>query len=432
MIPLKYIDNLLVFVGFAFLTGALNASLTTFDSTVGGANSAGNVNMQIFSMAIYVPTVFLIFYRIEKFLSLMYRNLFLFLFFLIPIFSIFWSIAPDLTGRRIIALTGTTLFISYVAIALTPERAIRILSAAFGAIAIVCLVFALALPGLGTHEAGPYAGVWRGLFGHKNRLGGMMVLAAVTIYLCPKYNKRERFFSWLGIFIAIFLVIMSESKTALVILVFLSMIIPILFWLSGRGRKSIERSIFVFFIGIIATSILAKNTADIFELLGKDTTLTGRTETWEMAWDNVLERPFFGYGYRVFWSDKSPARLGSVEGWRDKISHSHNTYLDLLLDLGFFGFMGFLIILCIFVSRISKILYSKKDSITIWMLAFVSYMVVVGITERTVLEQSDIVWAVFVLSTFFLSNESQRKTSPERSPPPFFPRSQLAEAHQTN
>lgn len=432
MIPLKYIDNVLVFVGFAFLTGCLDASLTTFDSTVGGANSSGNLNIQLFSMAIYVPTVFLIFYRLEKFLALIQRNILLFLFFLIPLFSISWSIAPELTGRRVIALTGTTLFVCYAAIALTPERAVRILSAVFGTIAVICLVFALALPGLGTHEAGPYAGVWRGLFGHKNRLGGMMVLAVVTIYLCPKHNKKEVLLSRICLPIALFLVFMSESKTALLILVCLSFIIPALFWMSGRGSRSLERALFVSLFGIIITSIVVKNTTDILEILGKDPTLTGRTETWELAWDNVLERPAFGYGYRVFWSDKSPARLGSVEGWRDKISHSHNTYLDLMLDLGFVGFFCFLIVLWIFMRRLSRVLYFRKNSVAIWMLAFVAYMVVVGITERTVLEQSDIVWAIFILSTFFLSYEIRRETSSESEQDALVSKSHLSTAYQAS
>jgi len=419
MIPMKYIDNVLVFVAFTFLTGALNASLTTFDSTVGGANSAGNLNMQMFSMAIYVPTVFLIFYRIEKFVNLVRNNLLLFLFFLLPLFSVFWSIAPELSARRIIAFTGTTLFICYTAIALTPERVIRILAVAFAAIAIVCVVFAVALPGLGTHEAGPYAGVWRGLFTHKNRLGGMMVLAAVTLFLCPKYSRNEKRASNICIAIAVFLVVMSQSKTALLAFFVLSTSILALLWLAGRRSKSFERAIFVFLFGAISVSLLANNSTQILEMLGKEPTLTGRTDTWELAWDNVKNRPLLGHGYRVFWSDRSPARLGNFEGWRDNISHSHNTYLDLLLDLGFVGFLSFLFIIVVFIRKMSHIIYEKKDRSAIWMISFVIYMIFVGITEKTVLEQSDIVWSIFILSIFIVSREKRTQKSHEGEFAPF-------------
>ncbi|MDH3663356.1 MAG: O-antigen ligase family protein, partial [Alphaproteobacteria bacterium] len=410
MIPLKYIDNVLILVGFAFLVGSLNASLTTFDSSVGGANSSGNLNIQVFSMAIYVPTVFLILYRIERFLGLIRNNLILFLFFLIPLFSIFWSIVPELSARRVIALTGTTLFISYTTIAVSPERAMRLLAAVFGITAISSLVFALALPGLGTHEAGPYVGVWRGVFAHKNRLGGMMVLAVVTIFLCPKHTKNELIAARIGIVTAALLIIMSQSKTALLIFLFLTLILPVMNWLSGKRSRSLERAVFVLLFGIIFASLLAKNTDTILEFLGKDITLTGRTGTWQLAWDNIHERPILGHGYRVFWSDKSPGRLVGIESWRDKISHSHNTYLDLMLDFGFFGFVWFLLILAIFLRRVSRILYFHKDSIAIWMLAFAAYMIVVGITEKTVFEQSDVVWAVFILSVFYLSPRSRRET----------------------
>lgn len=406
MIPFRYIDKALAFIGFTFLIGALNALLTTFDSTIGGADSSGNLKIQIFSMMIYVPSVFLIVHRLGRFLHLVSINIVIFLFLLLPIFSIFWSIAPDITMRRVIALVGTTIFISYIAIALTPVQALRVLATAFGAIALVSLIFAIALPGLGTHEAGPYAGVWRGLFAHKNRLGGMMTLAAATIAVCPKHNRKEIILGRICFMTAFFLVVMSQSKTALVILFCFLFLVPITNWASGRGLRTLERLIFAVIVAAACLTVLVQYTDDILEVLGKDATLTGRTETWSMAWDNVLDRPLLGYGYRVFWTDKSPARLAAVESWRDKISHSHNTYLDLALDLGFFGVVGFFIVISIFLVRLSKKIRKERDNTNLWMAIFTAYMLIVGITERSILEQSDIVWSVFILSYFYLSMKS--------------------------
>lgn len=415
MIPFRYIDASLAFLGFVFLIGALNALLTTFDSTVGGSDSGGNMNIQLLSMAIYGPTVFLIVHRLEKFLHLLSMNVILLLFLILPILSVTWSLAPDVTARRVIAFAGTTLFIGYIAIAFSPQQSLRILAVAFGVTAIISLVFAIALPSLGTHEAGPYIGVWRGVFAHKNKLGGMMALAAATIIVCPKYNKRERISARLGASIAVFLVIMSQSKTALVILCFILVLIPFGYWISGRGLRTVERIIFFSIFSSLILVVVTRNAEFILDLLGKDMTFTGRTETWSMAWDNVLKHPVFGHGYRVFWSDKSPERLAAVEGWRDKISHSHNTYLDLALDLGFAGVFGFLVILFIFFFRLMKKIRREKDGVNLWMLTFSAYMLIVGITERSVLEQSDIVWAVFVLSYLYLSRYKVDKVTQELS-----------------
>ena len=413
MIPFRYIDRTLAFIGFAFLIGSLDAILTTFDSTIGGADSAGNLKIQIFSMSIYVFSIFLIVHRLEKFLFLLSRNVLLILFLLLPAFSVFWSIAPDITARRAFALTGTMLFVSYVAIAFTPEQALRVLALSFGVTALVSLSFAIALPGMGTHEAGPYTGVWRGMFAHKNKLGGMMVLAAATIIICPKYHKKEKVLGYLGACISLFLVVMSQSKTALVILFALIFSLPLIHWMSGRGLRTLERVIFVLIIVFSCAIAVFQQKDTILEALGKDATLTGRTETWLLAWNNVLEHPAFGHGYRVFWSDRSPARMAPVEGWRDKISHSHNTYLDLALDLGFVGSLAFLAILSLFIKRLFHRIRKQKDKINLWMFSFLFYMILSGITERSVLEQSDIVWAVFVLSYFHLSKISPAKKKPQ-------------------
>ena len=403
MIPFRYIDRFLIFFGFVFLTGALQAMLTTFDSTTGGVNSSGNRNIQIVSIIIYVPTIFLIVHRIEAFFNLVSKNIVLFIFLSLPVFSVFWSLAPDVTARRVSALIGTMLFISYAAVALSPQQALRTMAVAFGAVALGCLVFAVALPGIGTHEAGPYAGVWRGLYHHKNKFGGMMTLAATTIVICPKYSKAEILSGRICASIAVFLVFMSQSKTALVMLVCILLAVPAVHWVSGRGRRTLERIFVVAFLGSVLIAIAVQNTSNILQMLGKDETLTGRTETWNMAWDRVLDRPILGYGYRVFWTDKSPARLGAVEGWRDDISHAHNSYLDLALDLGFVGVGGFIVIVFIFTKRLTGVILKRKDPISLWMFTFMLYMFVVGITGRSILEQSEIVWAIFILSYMYLS-----------------------------
>ena len=298
------------------------------------------------------------------------------------------------------------MFVSYIAIALTPEQALRVLATAFGVVALACLIFAVALPGLGTHETGPYTGVWRGLFAHKNRLGGMMALAAATIAVCPKYNRREIILGCIFVMISSLLVVMSQSKTSIVILLCFLFIIPITNWISGRGLRTLERIVITTLFISVSIAFLAQQKDNILDFLGKDATLTGRTETWSMAWNSILERPLLGYGYRVYWTDQSSARLSAVESWRDKISHSHNTYLDLTLDLGIVGLIGFIFVLTVFLSRLTRRIRKEKDRINLWMAIFVSYMLIVGVTERSILEQSNISWSTFILLYFYLSREN--------------------------
>ena len=42
---------------------------------------------------------------------------------------------------------------------------------------------------------------------------------------------------------------------------------------------------------------------DVFlEFLGKDPTLTGRSELWAYVWKDIDLRPLLGWGYAAFWS----------------------------------------------------------------------------------------------------------------------------------
>jgi len=60
--------------------------------------------------------------------------------------------------------------------------------------------------------------------------------------------------------------------------------------------------------------------------LGRDDTLTGRTEVWAAILPARTQQPLLGYGFGSFWTD---ARRQLYD-----IPTAHNGYLDILLELG--------------------------------------------------------------------------------------------------
>lgn len=88
------------------------------------------------------------------------------------------------------------------------------------------------------------------------------------------------------------------------------------------------------------------------DVLGKDATLTGRTELWEIADKLVSERPLLGHGYFAFW------RLGNPEAeaiWRNfgvgrgGGFNFHNEIVEFSVGLGQVG-VGLLVALCLIVA----------------------------------------------------------------------------------
>jgi exopolysaccharide production protein ExoQ len=83
----------------------------------------------------------------------------------------------------------------------------------------------------------------------------------------------------------------------------------------------------------------------ILSALNKDQTLTGRTVLWEWADDWIDKAPILGHGYKAFWLGGSNDSLSllSMFGLSDGRSFQfHNTYREILVDLGWVGLIALL------------------------------------------------------------------------------------------
>ena len=78
-------------------------------------------------------------------------------------------------------------------------------------------------------------------------------------------------------------------------------------------------------------------------MLGRDPTLTNRTEIWAATKAHPVD-PIFGCGYLNFWDMVGPIKLG--ESAAVELKTAHNGYLEIFLDGGYLGIL-FLVIMLI-------------------------------------------------------------------------------------
>ena len=82
----------------------------------------------------------------------------------------------------------------------------------------------------------------------------------------------------------------------------------------------------------------------MYHTLGKDPTLTGRTQLWAYAQELIERRPVQGYGYQSFWFGES-IELTTILRWAGVVDgrtfHFHNTYFQLGVDIGIVGMLTF-------------------------------------------------------------------------------------------
>src|SRR5690606_7144787 len=81
--------------------------------------------------------------------------------------SVLWSIDPSLSGRRTIALLGTTAVGILIYIEVGRENLLRFFAVYLAIFTVASVLLALGAPGIGTHQHDKFDGQWRGLLPFK-------------------------------------------------------------------------------------------------------------------------------------------------------------------------------------------------------------------------------------------------------------------------
>jgi O-antigen ligase len=85
----------------------------------------------------------------------------------------------------------------------------------------------------------------------------------------------------------------------------------------------------------------------VIHLLGRNETLTGRTDIWQMLW-NWNVNPIIGTGFESFWLGD---RREAVQNLYAGLNEAHNGYLETYLNL---GAVGVIVILAMLLATFAK------------------------------------------------------------------------------
>ena len=354
--------------------------------------------MRLIFFLTYLVIFCLVLARWKKVIALLRQDRFIWPLVIITLASILWSYAPQTTMMRSIAITGTSLFGLYLASRYTIKEQLHLLGWMFGLSIALSFLYALFLPQYGL-MGGTHAGTWRGMYVHKNILGKVMVPSATVFLLLMMSERRYRWLLALGLSLSVALILLSSSQTALVNL------ITILAVLGGCHIFRFSYNLMVpSILGILLVSSsvslwLVSNAEPLLNLMGKDLTLTGRTELWQFVVEMIAKQPWLGYGYHGFWKDwnSEGAYVWRAVGW--EAPHAHNGLLDLLLHL---GLLGVLLFLLGFLASVCRSLVSLRTSYTpefYWPILHLVYMVLANVTENTMLRRNDLFWVLYVAVT---------------------------------
>lgn len=365
--------------------------LPIFGSKFDAASSAAIRNAYL---PAYAAGVFVLAMRPWDTVLAMLRQPFLIVLMIVTAASVLWSIAPDATVRRLVALVATTLTGVVLAVRFRWATLAEVIAAAFGLLAVASLVAGAVLPFGKMTELFP--GAWRGVWMEKNALGGNMAMA-FSIFGAAAMLAPKRFWLWAGCaVIALALVLLSTSKTSLVSLVLGAMGLAFV-WVVRRGPVSGVAATWAAVLGAGLLAAFLLFAADVFlELLGKDATLTGRTKIWEAVMRQIWERPLTGYGFAAVWDDKSGwgplAWITKDAGF--KAQHAHNSWLEQWLGMGLFGLAAWGLF---YVQTLTATLVAVfRDKGAYLALPFMVIYSLVSLTESIAVSYNDLRWVIFV------------------------------------
>ncbi len=365
------------------------------------------LNVLIFLLT-YLISASLLLLRWKKFLIVAKRGSIIWVMILIALASYFWSDFPARSFKSCIGLIGTTFFGVYLGSRYTLKEQLKLLVFSYGIIAVFSVIFVFALPRYGIEQA-VHAGAWRGIYNHKNLLGRGMTMGGVVLALSPSlFERKDRWLCRVGLGIACLLLLMAKSSSSLIN--FTLLIISLTAYRILRFRYLLLIPAFLALVTLSATifHIYTTNAEELLGLIGKDPSLTGRTDIWAWVGEMIDKRPWLGYGFTAFWNGLDGASAYVIRAARWPVPYSHNGILDLWLDIGLLGVSVYL--LGFGINLIRAIIWARAGttSDSLWPLILLTYMILSNASEGGILAQNSIFWVLYTAVSLSLSKPFQK------------------------
>ncbi len=302
--------------------------------------------------------------------------------------SVLWSIDPQTSFRRAVEYLFFTLGLIGIANSLSADEYLGLVRKLVFLAAIASLLFLVISPATVLMSDGAL----RGILSHKNVLGQVLaagVLASLYQMRSGGGNPRS---CVAMIILFVGLTVAAKSSTSLMT-VFFFCAVEVLLAVSGRYFL-----IIMTIVSIPTLLIILLSPDLILDLLGKDATLTGRTDLWRFVDIDIAQRPLLGWGFSAFWSQINPVanEISMNLGW--SVPQAHNGLRELLLEVGGVGTSLFAIVFARNIWIAMRCLRTPANELGKTLLLCCGGILLVGVSEEVLVDPSQIsVGMLFVM-----------------------------------
>jgi O-antigen ligase len=252
---------------------------------------------------------------------------------------------------------------------------------------------------------------WHGISTSKNDLGQVAMLG--VLYFTFDITRHWRQFGWrnfdvLYLLLAVYLLKGSEqqvSMTSVSVCAFALLV----FWRLRALRSNLQSArrwvLGVFYVTLCLVTFILIHSVVFFSensifgkvitMLGRDITLTGRTDIWHDVYGVASSNPLFGVGYGGFWI----GRLANIQ-WDANLSwvlgQAHNGYIDTYLQI---GLIGSALLAGVLFTTMRRLLASMDEDFDFACFRITVFLTVIFVnsTETTYLRGDHHLWFIMLL-----------------------------------
>lgn len=330
--------------------------------------------------------------------EVMRSNQWLVIFFGYWLCSVVWSDAPFVSFKRWIKDIGNIVMVLVLLTEVEPLEAIKAVFSRCAYVLIPMSVLLIKFYGqLGrTYHVWSGEMMYTGVATHKNTLGVLVLVCGLFFMwdFVDRFLAKHQPRNLLGlltdlplVIMAAWLILLAHSATALGcaavgVGIFFGLAIPVI-----RNRA---RNLELYVIGVGFTAWLLDSVLDIkrlivVDLLGRDLTLTTRTEVWPMLLQHS-DGFLLGAGFNSFWSGERLALIYNKLG----IIQAHNGYLETYLNGGIVGVILLLALLYMAGKAIKHEVYAGNEFARVRMM-FLVIAVIYDLTEAA-FDKMGLIW----------------------------------------
>jgi exopolysaccharide production protein ExoQ len=376
---------------------------------IGSANTSdldGNSLDRIFYSSLICLSLIIVARRRVSWGEVFGGNMGLVLFYVFLAVTILWAVYPLPTFKRWIKEIGA---IPVLLIILSDTNPIEAIKVVFTRCAYVLFTFSVLtikyIPEL-SRNYNRHSGIAEvhGIALQKNGLGeDVMVFGLIVLWqLLELAGKKPRDYlkapvlQWvITLVMGVYLLRQCDSKTSM-----MAASIGAALLLTTKIRFFENKRTAIVWVCLVAVPMffLLDNLIGIWQpiltMLGRDATLTNRTEIWAAVKAHPVD-PVFGCGYLNYWDMVGPIKVGKY--FVDNLKTAHNGYLEISLDGGYLGIF-FLAIMLINAGINRARSFVRNYPAGVIGLAFFC-MTLLTNTSESVFARRGPLWSAFLMTT---------------------------------